>query len=75
MKVYIKFFTYIFLKSLFFVFAITFSLVLILNVMTELDFFKDTDIKINLPILKTFLNSRIVFDMFPFIFLVMQVFY
>ena len=77
MKVYIKFFFYIFLKSLFFVFAITFSLVLILNVMTELDFFKDTDIKINFTLFLAFLNSpAIVFDMFPFIFLVMmQVFF
>ena len=77
MKVYIKFFTYIFLKSLLFVFAITFSLVLILNVMTELDFFKDTDIKLNFTLFLAFLNSpAIVFDMFPFIFLVMmQVFF
>ena len=77
MKVYIKFLTYIFLKSLFYVFTVTFSLVLILNVMTELDFFKDTDIKTNFTLFLAFLNSpAIVFDMFPFIFLVMmQVFF
>ena len=41
MKVYIKFLTYNFLKSFFYVIGIMFSLVLILNVLTELEFLKE----------------------------------
>ena len=71
MKVYIKFLTYIFLRSLLYVFLITFSLVLILNVLTELDFFKDINVGTNFTLSLAFLNSpSLTFEIFPFIFLV-----
>ena len=41
MNTYIKFLTYTFYKSLFFVFFVMGSLVYILNLLSELDFFKD----------------------------------
>ena len=69
MKVYIKFLTYIFLRSLLYVFLITFSLVLILNVLTELDFFKDINVGTNFTLSLAFLNSpSLTFEIFPFIF-------
>ena len=71
MKVYIKFLTNIFVRSLFFVFFVTFSLVLILNVLTELDFFKDINVKTNFTLFLAFLNSpSLTFEIFPFIFLI-----
>ena len=39
--VYAKFFAVIFLKSLFFVLIITLSLAFILNLLSEIDFFKE----------------------------------
>ena len=41
MKVYIKFLISIFSKSLFYVISIMFSLIFILNLLTELEFFKE----------------------------------
>ena len=71
MKVYIKFLTYIFLRSLLYVFLVTFSLVLILNVLTELDFFKDINVGTNFTLFLAFLNSpSLTFEIFPFIFLI-----
>lgn len=71
MKVYIKFLTYIFLRSLLYVFLVTFSLVLVLNVLTELDFFKDINVGTNFTLFLAFLNSpSLTFEIFPFIFLV-----
>ena len=70
MKVYIKFLTYIFLRSLLYVFLVTFSLVLVLNVLTELDFFKDINVGTNFTLFLAFLNSpSLTFEIFPFIFL------
>ena len=71
MKVYIKFIILSFIKSLIFVSAIFFSLVLILNILTEIEFFKGINVKSYLPIYLTFLNSpTLLFEMFPFIFLI-----
>ena len=60
MKVYIKFLTNIFVRSLFFVFFVTFSLVLILNVLTELDFFKDINVKTNFTLFFSFINLTFI---------------
>ena len=46
MKVYIKFITSIFFKSLFFVFLVIGSLIFILNLLTELEFFKDENVTV-----------------------------
>jgi lipopolysaccharide export system permease protein len=71
MKIYLKFFTLIFLKSLLYVFFVMLSLVFILNILTELDFFKDIDVKLSFTLFLAFLNSpALIFEMFPFIFLI-----
>ncbi len=70
MRVYIKFISYIFFKSLFYVFSIMICLVFILNLLTELDFFKEIETDIYFPIFLSLLNSpAMIFEMFPFIFL------
>ena len=71
MKTYIKFLLFVFFKSFFYVILITFSLVFILNILSELDFFKDIDVKIDFTLLLALLNSpSMIFEMFPFIFLI-----
>ena len=47
MKIYIKFLTSIFFKSFLYVSLVMFSLVFILNMLTELEFFKEIDVGIN----------------------------
>ena len=70
-KVYSKFLINIYFKSLFFVIGIMLSLAFILNLLTEIDFFKDLDTNTLFPLLLSFLNSTdLVFEMFPFIFLI-----
>ena len=70
MKVYIKFITTIFLKSLFFVFCIMMCLVFILNLLSELEFFKNENVGINFTLFLSLLNSpALIFEMFPFIML------
>ena len=76
MKTYIKFLCYIFLRSFFYVFLVMFSLVFILNVLSELEFFKDIDVGINFTLLLSLLNSpSMIFEMFPFIFLLTTQFF
>ncbi len=71
MKTYIKFISLIFFKSLFFVFFIMTSLVFILNLLSELEFFKDENIGINFTLFLSLLNSpSLIFEMFPFIMLI-----
>ena len=70
MKTYIKFITFLFIKSFFFVFLITLGLVVILNVLSELDFFKNLFVNTNFIVSLALLNSpSFIFDVFPFIFL------
>ena len=70
MKVYIKFISKIFFKSLVFVFFIMTSLVFILNLLSELEFFKDENVHLNFTLFLSLLNSpALIFDMFPFIML------
>ena len=76
MKTYIKFICLIFLKSFFYVLLVLFSLVFILNVLSELEFFKDIDIGINFTLLLSLLNSpSMIFEIFPFIFLITTQFF
>ena len=71
MKVYIKFFSLIFFKSLLYVISIMYSLVFILNLLTELEFFKGIEVNIEFLILLSILNSpSMIFEMLPFIFLI-----
>jgi len=71
MKIYIKFIIQNFLKSFFNVSLIFFCLVIILNLLTEIEFFRNLDVKYYFPIYVSILNSpSLLFEMFPFIFLV-----
>ena len=71
MKVYIKFLTILFLKSLIYVTAIMLSLVFILNYLGELDFFQKIEIETHFTLFLALLNSpTMVFDMAPFIILI-----
>ena len=71
MRVYTKFISIIFFKSLLFVFLVMISLVFLLNLLSELEFFKDLDVGINFTIFLSLLNSpTLIFDMFPFLLLV-----
>ena len=70
MSTYIKFFTAIFFKSLIYVLTITICLVFILNLLGELEFFKNTDVDIYFTLFLALINSpSMIFEMFPFIFL------
>ncbi len=77
MKVYIKFLIKIFTRSFLFVSAIMFCLVIILNLLSELDFFKDMDVETYYPLFLSIINSpSMIFEMLPFIFLLTtQLFY
>ena len=56
-----------FIKTVF----IFFTLAFILNIFEEINFFKDLEVSITLPIFLTFLNiPSVIFDIFPFIFLI-----
>ena len=71
MKVYIKFISIVYLKSLLFVFMIMTSLVFILNLLSELEFFKNEQVDISFTLFLSLINSPIqVFELFPFIMLV-----
>ena len=71
MKTYIKFIINTFLKSFFYALLIIFSLVFIINLLTELEFFKNIDVNIFFTIYLSLLNSpSMIFEIFPFIFLI-----
>ena len=71
MNTYIKFFITIFFKSLIYVLTITICLVFILNLLGELEFFKNTDVDIYFTLFLALINSpSMIFEMFPFIFLI-----
>lgn len=70
MKVYIKFFSIIFFKSLIYVFLVMGSLSFIINLLTELDHFKEMNVSTSLPLFLSLLNSpSLIFEMLPFIYL------
>ena len=71
MKVYIRFLTVIFFKSLLYVLGIMFSLVFILNYLGELDYFQKIEIETYFTLFLSLLNSpAMIFDMAPFIILI-----
>ena len=71
MKTYIKFLISTFFKSFIYVLLVLLSLVFILNLLTELEFFKDINVDVYFTLLLSFLNSpSMLFEMFPFIFLI-----
>ena len=76
MKVYIRYLIHNFLRSFIYVSLFFLCLVLILNTLTEIEFFKNLDVKTYYPIYVSFLNSpSLLFEMFPFIFLISTQFF
>ncbi len=71
MNTYTKFLIKIFLRSMFYVLGVLFCLVFILNLLGELEFFKNIPVDIFFTLFLSFLNSpALIFEMFPFIFLI-----
>jgi lipopolysaccharide export system permease protein len=71
MSTYIKFITFNFIKSITYVFFVMMSLVIILNIITEIEFFKKYDVNSYFPFYLATLNSLdLIFEMFPFVFLI-----
>ena len=71
MSTYIKFFFILFFKSLIYVLTVMICLVFILNLLGELEFFRNTNADIYFTLFLAFLNSpSMIFEMFPFIFLI-----
>ena len=76
MKTYIKFIILVFLKSFLNIFFIMLGLIMILNLLSELDFFKNTNVNAYFPLYLSLLNSpSLIFEMFPFIFLLSTQFF
>ena len=71
MKTYTKFLVTGFLKSSLNVFFVMISLVFILNILKEIEFLSNKDVSSFYPIYLSIMSSpSIVFEMFPFIFLI-----
>ena len=76
MKTYIKFLIYTFLKSFINIFLIMLSLVFILNILKEIEFLSDTNTNMIFPIYLSLMSApSIIFEMFPFIFLISTQFF
>ena len=76
LKVYHKYILKNYLISFIQVTLVFLSLVCVLNIFEEINFFKDLDVSIGLPIFLTFLNiPSILFEIFPFIFLITTQFF
>ncbi|WP_440678465.1 LptF/LptG family permease [Candidatus Pelagibacter sp. HIMB1611] len=71
MKVYILFILKSYFKNLIFVTLMMLSLSIIINMLTEFEFFNEINVPTFYPIYLSFLNSPdLIFEMFPFIFLI-----
>ena len=77
MKTYVQFILKIYMTALINIFLIFFSLIFILNLLTELEFFKEIQVSSFYPLYLSLINTPMfVFEMFPFIFLIStQVFF
>ena len=77
MKTYIQFILRIYMTAIINIFLIFFSLIFILNLLTELEFFKEIEVSSFYPLYLSLINTPMfVFEMFPFIFLIStQVFF
>ena len=71
MKAYTKFLINIFNISFFKVFAIFFIIIFILNILEQIEFFKDLNLSFYYLIFLSFLNTpSVIFEILPFIFLI-----
>ena len=76
MNTYTKFLVKTYLISFLNVFFIFFCLIYVLNLLTELEFFKQTDVETYFPLYLSLINTPMfVFEMFPFIFLISTQFF
>ena len=76
MKTYTKFIINGFIKSFINVFLVMTSLVFILNILKEIEFFSNKEVNSLYPIYLSIMNSpSIIFEMFPFIFLIATQFF
>ena len=76
MNTYTKFLIKNYLLSILNVFFIFFCLIFVLNLLTELEFFKQTKVESYFPLYLSLINAPIlVFEMFPFIFLISTQFF
>ena len=77
MKTYIKFLINLFNISFFKIFIIFFTIIFVTNILEQIEFFKDKDLNFFYIMFLSFLNTpSILFDIFPFIFLLStQVFF
>ena len=70
-KTYHIYLSKVFTSTLLKTFIVFVSLAFILNIFEEINFFKELKVSLTLPIFLTFLNiPSIIFDIFPFIFLI-----
>ena len=71
MRTYIQFITITFLRSFLNIFLIMLSLVFILNILQEVEFFSNKNVSSIYPVYLSLMNTpSIIFEMFPFIFLI-----
>jgi len=76
MNTYIKFILNNFLKSFFIIFLILFCLVIIINLLEEIDFFKELEVNSFFAIYLSLLNSpSLIIELLPFIFLISTQFF
>ena len=76
MKTYTKFIVNGFVKSFFNVFFVMISLVFILNILKEIEFFSNKEVNSLYPIYLSLMSSpSIIFEMLPFIFLISTQFF
>ena len=76
MKTYTKFLINSFIKSFLNVFFIMLCLVFILNILKEIEFFSNKEVQSLYPIYLSIMSSpSIIFEMFPFIFLIATQFF
>ena len=76
MNTYTKFLIKTYLLSFLNVFFIFFCLIYVLNLLTELEFFKRTDVETYFPLYLSLINTPMfVFEMSPFIFLISTQFF
>ena len=76
MKTYIQFLILTYLKSFINIFLIMLSLVFILNILQEIEFFSNQTVSPFYPVYLSLLNTpSVIFEMFPFIFLISTQFF
>ena len=76
MKTYIQFISFSFIKSFLNIFLIMLSLVFILNILQEIEFFNNKNVSSIYPVYLSLMNTpSIIFEMLPFIFLISAQFF